>query len=158
MDIAKGTCKNYISSHSAHTVSMFTVCKHVQIDCNLDDCTLRYIDGSLAASLTVNCTGSGCEGTQIVCPVSDEGSNCTVDCSVDSCQYLYIQSAAGGDMDSFKFLCGAQSVCKYTQIELDPDSISNITIQCSARVCDGLSVFFEVIVCSKRSVMFLVFV
>ena len=105
---------------------------HCQIECdgNETDCTLKYIDGSMATSLTVDCIG-GCEGSQIVCPSS--GGNCTIDCSDGSCDYSLIQNAAGGSMDIFSLECGKED-CYAVTVELDPGSISQIDIECGSSV------------------------
>ena len=112
---------------------------HVQINCTAEDCGLRYIDGTLASSLSVDCAGSGCVASHIICPVGN-GSYCTVDCSNSSadCSYLKIENAAGGEISSLNVHCQS---CLYITISLDPDSISDINILCDGEdSCYGLSV------------------
>ena len=108
----------------------------MQIDCSSNDCHLRTINGSSATSLTVDCGGSGCAGSIVICPVGDN-SHCAVDCSNNSylCQYATIHNVAGGDMSSFTLLCSADYACQYMTVDLDPDSISVVDIVCSAPVC-----------------------
>ena len=99
-----------------------------QIDCQTEECSLRYIDGSTAESLSVDCGGSGCVGSHIVCPVGVD-SNCSVDCSVGSCQSAAISNADGGSMDTLSVIC---SDCQYLTISLDPIAISVVNIHCGA--------------------------
>ena len=104
---------------------------HVQIDCNVQNCKLRYINATLSTSLTIDCAGSSCDGSTIICPVRD-GSNCTFDCSEEdgSCKYMSVQNGAGGDIDTFTMLCPLDGSCAQSVIELDPNSISKISIFC----------------------------
>ena len=104
------------------------IISNIQIDCDSDDCGQRYIDGSSANSLSVDCAGSGCAGSQIVCPVGVD-SNCTIDCTVGSCNFAVIENADGGDMNSFVLHCQS---CIYLSLSLDPDTISTVDILCES--------------------------
>ena len=106
-----------------------------KIDCNDEDCFSRYIDGSLAGSLTVDCGGSSCDGSHFICPVG-VGSNCTVDCSEGTCNYALVQNEAGGVMDSFSLFCthSTSISCRYIAVELTPQSIADIHIVCGRNV------------------------
>ena len=110
-----------------------------QIDCNSVDCQLRYIDGRLATSLTVDCSGSTGRGSEIICPVTANGqeADCTIYCVPDDedivCSYTLIQNAAGGHMGSFKAICDGQQSCLSMEIALNPISMTNIDISCKGQ-------------------------
>ena len=78
--------------------------EHCQIDCNVQNCKFRSINGTLATSLTVDCAGSSCDGSNVICPVGNV-SNCTVDCSEETCRFTLIENADGGKLETFTLLC-----------------------------------------------------
>ena len=104
---------------------------HFQIDCNAENCIFRSINGTAATSLTVDCGDSGCDGSHIICPVGD-GSSCTVDCSDGTCNSVAIENEAGGPIDSFALICPKTHGCINSVVNLDPVSLSNITIDCGS--------------------------
>ena len=112
-----------------------------QIDCQVENCTLRYIDGSAAESLSVYCGGSHCIGSHIVCPAGTD-SNCSVNCTVGSCHSAVIGNAAGGSMNTLSVVCYD---CEYMTISLDPDAISAVDILCeSSKAVRAISFEFYV--------------
>lgn len=117
-----------LSLFSEFLVLTLQITTTIQVDCDIEDCELRYIDGSTADSLSVDCAGSGCIGSHIMCPVGVT-ANCSVDCSSGSCDFAVIENDDGGQMHSLSVHCQS---CQYMTISLDPESISMVDIWCES--------------------------
>ena len=115
---------------------------HFQIDCDVQNCTFRDINGTGTTSMTVKCRGAGCDGSRITCPDGD-GSSCAVDCSQGTCNSIAIRNTARRPMKSFAMYCPLESGCANSVIDLNPISIGNVTIVWgSDRVCHTLLLSF----------------
>ena len=101
-----------------------------EIFCNVEQCRNSVIDGSLADSLTLNCTGSTCDGALVICPSADN-SSCSIDCAGSSCRYSVIQTAEDNIMDTFSLNCGYDSGCQYLDLQLNSTIIADLYITCS---------------------------
>ena len=100
------------------------------MDCdNGQNCRNHIIDATLADELTINCTGTTCDGSLILCPISDN-SSCNIYCDTGSCKYATIR-AEGNNMDNFNLQCGYSSGCQYVDLQLTSTSINNVIIDCS---------------------------
>eukprot|EP01084_Bolivina_argentea_P286622 491711_1 len=101
------------------------------VDCSLytDGCANKYIDGTLANSLTVYCntannTNYGCTSSKIKCPYSDN-TFCNIHCS-DSQSCSYTEIGICSNIDSFTMDCSVENACnKPTLFATFSDCVSN---------------------------------
>eukprot|EP01083_Nonionella_stella_P084852 234957_1 len=108
-----------------HTVN--TVCpdgEECVVDCTNSDCEYRYIDASLATSLTVQCDAPGsCQYMKIQCP-DTQGSECDIHCNeADVCWSVEI-SASFTSVLSLN--CTAVNSCGAVKVINGPMNQANI--------------------------------
>ena len=110
------------------------------IDCTSVQCVSRVINATLATSLYLDCAGSSCVGSVILCPSTPDAS-CFVRCV--ECDYAQIEVATDYSFTRFVLECEADYLfgCTSMKVSLSALSIQNISISCSGNyVCNGLDV------------------
>eukprot|EP01084_Bolivina_argentea_P126531 224020_1 len=100
---------------------------HCVVNCIGTQCQGKYIDGSLAKSLTVNCmdTSESCLKAKIQCP---NGNNavCNINCLIDyGCAYMLINAEY---TNVLTLNCREDSSCR--KLELIKGPMSKVNIEC----------------------------
>eukprot|EP01084_Bolivina_argentea_P175455 303839_1 len=103
---------------------------YCQVACDVQNCTLHLINGTLAHSLTIDCTGSSCDHATILCPTGDYTS-CAILCTGSSCQYAIIRTGTDNIMHNLTLNCGYYQGCQSVETSLDSKSITDVFIHCN---------------------------
>ena len=108
------------------------------IDCtSTENCQNRYIDGSAATLLTVNCDSeNSCKYTKIICP----SLACTITCKGDySCQDITIDASESNKLD---LDCDATSACQRADVYCPTDTDSCF-VNCGGKSssCQDMQIF-----------------
>ena len=98
---------------------------------NGQNCRNHIINGTLASSLTLDCTGTTCDGSLILCPTS-EGSSCIISCVGGPCAYSTILVEGNNNINSINLDCDSSYGCQYVDLQLNSKSINNVFIDCDA--------------------------
>eukprot|EP01084_Bolivina_argentea_P012584 23544_1 len=123
-------CNSYQCCPATVFEGIFTCSSGIcQTNCGVENCRNHLINGTLADSLIVDCSGSGCDGSKIICPVGNF-SSCNIMCSGSTCSYTIIE-ITGDTLGDFNLDCGTSSACEYVSVVMESTSIVNVSITCT---------------------------
>ena len=137
-------CKTNFLGHYLRITKQNINKTKLQYDTNLPtnrNFTNLIINGKLANQLTINCQGTACDGSLILCPISIS-SSCNIYCNQGSCKYATIHLNSNNSINSLNLQCGYSFGCQSIYLQFISPSINQFTINCSNTSSCNNSSFF----------------